>query len=173
MAKSIFNFESEDRVQSPERLNEYIKVATPGVWVMALALLLVLTAFVIWGFTGRIPRLVTLRGGVDPTSDHVIYATVDAARYDIKLLMEKDVEFKLPSGVNGRGKVVDTTKVPLSREEIDKNLESDFLASALVSSDYSNILKVETDVDLSQSALEVGEVTVIVDEVPPISFISN
>ena len=67
MARSVFNFESEDRVESPERLNEYIRVASPGVWVMVSALVLVLVAFLVWGFTGRIPETSTLKGVVDTT----------------------------------------------------------------------------------------------------------
>ena len=62
MARSVFDFENEDRVESPERLNEYIRVAGPGTWVMISALVLVLVAFVLWGFIGTIPETVTVQG---------------------------------------------------------------------------------------------------------------
>ncbi len=43
MAKkeSLFRQESIDRMQSPEKTDEYIRVSTPRAWIFALALLLV------------------------------------------------------------------------------------------------------------------------------------
>lgn len=171
MARSVFNFESEDRVESPERLNEYIRVANPGVWVLVSALVLVLVAFVAWGFIGRIPETVTLKGVVDETLNYHIDVLVDPSQYSAKSLVGKEVVFTFPSGIRGRGKVVNATSTPFSREEMSAMLESDFLTSSLVTSDYSNVLDVEPDADLSEHGLEIGQVTIITNEVPPITFL--
>ena len=173
MANSIFDFESRARVQSPEQLKKYIRVATPGIKVMIFAMFLVLAAFILWGITGRIPKVATFKCGVDPMPGHHIYALVDPAKYDVEKFVGKEVEFKRPSGISGRGKAIDGTTPPLSREEIAQILKSDFLTNALVTADYSNVLEVEPEDDLSLNRLEIGEVTIIVDEVPPISFLIN
>ena len=73
----MFDFENEDRVESPERLNEYIRVANPGTWVMVSALLLVLAAFIAWGLIGTIPRSVTLKGVVDKSTGYSLDVVVD------------------------------------------------------------------------------------------------
>ena len=39
---SIFRKKSLERVQSPEQLNDYIKVANPGVWLVLIAVIIFL-----------------------------------------------------------------------------------------------------------------------------------
>ena len=171
MARSVFNFESEDRVESPERLNEYIRVASPGVWVMVSALVLVLVAFLVWGFTGRIPETITLKGVVDKTMNYHMDVFIDASRYSGQSLVDKEISFSLPCGETGHGKIVNAGKTPYSKEELAKLLESDFLANSLLYADYSYVLDVDPMEDLSDHDLEIGEVTIITKEVPPISFL--
>ena len=171
MRRSVFDFENEDRVESPERLNEYIRVANPGTWVMVSALLLVLAAFIAWGLIGTIPRSVTLKGVVDKSTGYSLDVVVDASQFTGESLVGKEATYYLPSGAAGKGKIVRTTDTPLSREEMAGVLESDFLASSLVYSDYSYILLLEPEEDLTEHGLEIGQVTIIVDEVRPVSFL--
>ena len=171
MPRSVFDFENEDRVESPERLNEYIRVAKPGTWVMVSGLLLVLVAFIAWGFIGTIPISVTLKGVVDESSNYSLDVVVDASQFSGKSLVGKEATYWLPSGAAGKAKVTKATETPLSREEMADVLQSDFLASSLVDSDYSYILLVQPEEDLSDHGLEIGQVTVITDEVRPVSFL--
>ena len=171
MRRSVFDFENEDRVESPERLNEYIRVANPGTWVMVSALLLVLAAFIAWGLIGTIPRSVTLKGVVDKSTGYSLDVVVDASQFTGESLVGKEATYYLPSGSAGKGKIVRATDTPLSREEMAGVLESDFLASSLVYSDYSYILLLEPEEDLTEHGLEIGQVTIIVDEVRPVSFL--
>ena len=171
MQRSVFDFENEDRVESPERLNEYIRVANPGTWVMVSGLVLVLVAFIAWGFIGTIPKSVTFKGVVDESTNYCLDIVVDASQFSGKNLVGKEAAYKLPSGATGRAKVIRTTETPLSREEMAGVLEDDFLSSSLVNSDYSYILLVEPEEDLSEHGLEIGQVTVITEEVRPISFL--
>lgn len=43
-----------NQVNSPEQLNQYIRLANPGVWVLLLAIVLLLIGVCIWGFYGKI-----------------------------------------------------------------------------------------------------------------------
>lgn len=171
MPRSVFDFENEDRVESPERLNEYIRVANPGTWAMVSGLVLVLVAFIAWGFIGTIPKSVTLKGVVDESTNYSLDVVVDATQFSGKSLVGKEATYLLPSGAAGKAKVTKATETPLSREEMADVLQSDFLASSLVDSDYSYILLVQPEEDLSDHGLEIGQVTVITDEVQPVSFL--
>ena len=171
MPRSVFDFENEDRVESPERLNEYIRVAKPGTWVMVSGLLLVLVAFIAWGFIGTIPKSVTLKGVVDESTNYSLDVVVDASQFSGKSLVGKEATYRLPSGATGKAKVTKATETPMSREEMTNVLESDFLASSLVDSDYSYVLLVQPEENLSDHGLEIGQVTVITDEVQPVSFL--
>ena len=171
MPRSVFDFENEDRVESPERLNEYIRVVNPGTWVMVSGLFLVLVAFIVWGFTGTIPQTEVFKCVVDETTGYGLDVVVNAEQFFGKSLIGKEATYRLTSGVSGKAKVVDASETPFSREEMAELLESDFLTSALVESNYSYILLVEPEGDLSKHGLEIGEIAVITDEVRPVSFL--
>ncbi|MBQ4482075.1 MAG: hypothetical protein II966_02470 [Lachnospiraceae bacterium] len=54
MADSIFREKSLERVSSPEKLNDYIRVTTPSVWVILIATFLILFGAIVWSIFGRI-----------------------------------------------------------------------------------------------------------------------
>ena len=54
MNTNIFRKSSIDRANSPEQLNEYIRVANPGVWLVLAAVVVLLIGVVIWGIFGKI-----------------------------------------------------------------------------------------------------------------------
>ena len=51
---SLFREKSLEAVQSPESLNDYLKVTSPGVWLVLGAVILLLTGTILWGIFGRI-----------------------------------------------------------------------------------------------------------------------
>ncbi len=54
MKENIFRKKSIDRVNSPEQLDEYIRVASPGVWLVLTGIVVLLVGFVVWGIFGTI-----------------------------------------------------------------------------------------------------------------------
>ncbi len=62
MAKQLFREESLKRVSSPEQLDEYIRVASPGIWVSILAVLTLLMGLFMWGIFGRITMVRPVNG---------------------------------------------------------------------------------------------------------------
>ena len=44
---------SIERVSSPEQLNDYVKVSSPGVWAVLAAVLILLAGAFVWGILGR------------------------------------------------------------------------------------------------------------------------
>ena len=51
---NIFRKKSIDKVSSPEKLDDYIKVTTPSVWITLVAILILVVGAVMWGIFGRI-----------------------------------------------------------------------------------------------------------------------
>ena len=51
----IFREQSMNRVNSPEALNDYIRVTTPSVWIVLLALVVLLVGMLAWGALGTVP----------------------------------------------------------------------------------------------------------------------
>ena len=54
MNNSLFRKKSIDRISSPEQLNDRIRVANPGVWLLMTGILLVLTGICVWMIFGRL-----------------------------------------------------------------------------------------------------------------------
>ncbi len=50
----IFRKKSMDRVSSPEALNDYIRVTTPSVWIVLIALVVLLLGMLAWSILGRV-----------------------------------------------------------------------------------------------------------------------
>lgn len=42
------------RISSPEQVDDYIRVTTPGMWLLVTAILVLLAALIIWGFTAKL-----------------------------------------------------------------------------------------------------------------------
>ena len=51
---SIFRKKSIDKVSSPEKLDDYIRVTTPSVWITLAAIVILLVGIIVWGFFGRL-----------------------------------------------------------------------------------------------------------------------
>ena len=62
MESKIFRKTALDKISSPEQLNEYMKVAGPGVWCIMAALAVTFAAFFIWGVLGSIPETTDISG---------------------------------------------------------------------------------------------------------------
>lgn len=51
---SIFREKSIDRINSPEQLDSYIRVTTPSVWIILIALIVLLLGFLAWSIFGKV-----------------------------------------------------------------------------------------------------------------------
>ena len=50
----LFREKSLETIKSPEALNDYLRVTSPGVWLVMTAVILLLIGAVVWGIFGRI-----------------------------------------------------------------------------------------------------------------------
>lgn len=82
MNTKLFRKSSIDRISSPEQLNEYIRVANPGVWLILAAVAALLIGVVIWGVFGTVET--TIKTGAVVNNDTAIcyVSAEDASRLE-------------------------------------------------------------------------------------------
>ena len=54
MNNNIFRQKSIDKISSPEKLDDYIKVTKPSVWITLIAIVLLLAGAVVWSIFGEV-----------------------------------------------------------------------------------------------------------------------
>ena len=54
MNEQIFRKKSLERVSSPEQLNEYIRVSTPGMWMVLVSIVALLIGVCVWSVVGHL-----------------------------------------------------------------------------------------------------------------------
>jgi hypothetical protein len=50
----LFRKKSMDRVSSPEQLNDYIRVTSPGLWLVLAAVVILLAGMLAWSILGTV-----------------------------------------------------------------------------------------------------------------------
>lgn len=73
MSNQIFREKSMERVASPEQLNDYIRVTSPSVWIILLAMLVLLAGILVWSVFGRV-KIHNAEGG-EETVAPITYVT--------------------------------------------------------------------------------------------------
>lgn len=55
MKEELFREKSLDKVKSPDKADEYLRVANPSFWIVIAAIIILAAAFFVWGYLGEIP----------------------------------------------------------------------------------------------------------------------
>ena len=50
----LFREKNLERLESPEKLNDYLRVTSPGVWLILITVIVLLAGVCIWGVFGKI-----------------------------------------------------------------------------------------------------------------------
>ena len=194
----IFIEDDRDRVRSPEELDAYIRVINPGMRVLVLALTLVLVALIVWGYTGTLPVTVSASGVMasiesrmhnsnafynrdsfglekglteEELQSNNAYFFLNAYEFSGDDLMGKEVIVSRPGKNTVHGTVVSVEPVPYSREEILAEFVSQWVVENCVQSDYSWVVAARLDSDEYDDSLALVDVTIVTENVHPISFL--
>lgn len=155
MSNPILTKNSENKVSSPEQLNDYIKVSNLGVWLILLVLIILLASVFIWGAFGQIKTTVSAVG-VAQNGTVLCYAeSVD------KIAVGDEVK------IDGKsGKVVSVSDKPISIKEIE-TLYDEYTMYSL------NLPEWNYEISISCENCEDGvkNAKIICDTIKPISFI--
>lgn len=155
--ENFFRKSSMERISSPEQLNNYIKVATPSVWMVLATVIVLLAGVCIWGVFGHLDTKIKATA-VAENGEVTCYVSAQDA---------KDVEPGMTVAVG------DDTGVVLAVDEKLTEVGENFDSYAL----YLGELKVgdwvcaiTVDAPVSDG---VYESQITVDSVTPMSFILN
>lgn len=156
MNTNLFRKSSIDRVNSPEQLNEYIRVANPGVWLILAAVVALLVGVVIWGVFGTIETTIETGVVVDGGTATCYVSAEDASRLETG--MSVSVE-------NVVGNIKSVSSVPV---QIDDSF-SDYILylTGFAKGDFCYAVEIE----LPGMADGVYIATITVDSIHPISFV--
>ncbi len=58
--QSIFRKKSQEYIDSPEKLDNYLHVTSPGVWALLLAVIVLLIGSCVWGVMGKLETHITV-----------------------------------------------------------------------------------------------------------------
>ncbi len=159
MEKSVFRQSSLERISSPEQLNDYIKVSSPGVWLIIAAMLILVASLFVWGITGDIPTTYTVTGDANGGSILCYFSPEDAAA--LRAGMEVRVG-------EVSGTLDSISPMPLSYAETASRYNSDYTIHSLQLSDWNSCVTISADVPDG-----LHEVTIIAETVKPLSFLMN
>ena len=185
----------ENPTAGQEDLSEYIRATSPGVMVVIVSLLVMFAAVTIWGAIGTLPVTETVTGLVVDASEYakvypdevknlpsvkegdiLVFCFVDASRYNDQAIKEygEDATLRMPDQKTYKGKIDMWSKAPISMEEAKKVLfGNDWVTEQCVKQNYNWCLVIRPSEDLSQYVFTLAEVTLLTDEVAPISFLLN
>ena len=153
----IFRKKAIERVTSPEKLDDYIHVTSPSIWMALAGIICILVGALVWAAFGNIYTTVGGAGMVN-NNNLVIY---------IKVSDRPSVKEGMDITVNGHKTVVreiSPEPVQVSEEVGEYVLD----AAGLKSGDWTYM--VEADIDLPDG---VYEASITVESIHPIKFVTN
>ena len=103
--ESIFRQESLDRSLSPDVLNQYIKAATPKIWLMLVSVILILAGIIVWANVGY----------VEVKYDIVL--TVDGGEYVAQVEKDTFEKIKEESFVRWEDKKVEIAEAKIEKAD--------------------------------------------------------
>ena len=198
MKDSVFRKKSLDRISSPEQLNDYIKVSNPSVWVVLIALIIMIGAFVVWSFSGNITSKVNGTGvfesieGSNSPSSVVCYIN---ANYMNKL--ERGMQVRLYNNDANEstyvlGKVEFVSPNPVTQSDIIDKYDNQYIADSILSDDSQYAVAVLISLNKDSTSDDgykwangekgnseyiktnnLCRVEIITEEITPIDFLIN
>lgn len=157
MENGLFRQKSLDKVSSPEQMNDYIRVTSPGVWLVLGAAIALLAGLIIWSALGRLETTVAAAAvaGPDGTVCYVREGDLDAvhAGQTVHIGGEEHV-------------LADVASRPVA---VDESFDAYAMhVGGLEAGQW--VYPAEVDAPLPEG---VYEAEIVVDSVSPISFLLN
>ena len=156
--EKVFREKSLQRLNSTDKLDDYLKVTRPSLWLILGAIILLLVGVVFWGTYGTIESTTT--------------TAIIVKNNTYTIVMDKDVYDKLESDSFFR---VENTEI-----KYDENATIDVVEYSQLDNKtiyYSNVTENDTIVSISGSISGfdngVYSCTVVFEQIPPIKFVIN
>ena len=117
MDETLYRKKSLEKISSPEALSDYLRVTSPTVWLILIAIILLLSGLLIWSSVASIDSFATGTAAVEDGSMHIRFADEQIAR-NVKVGMPVRVgekESRVTSiGRDGEGKIFASAETTLA-----------------------------------------------------------
>lgn len=149
----VFRKSNLERISSPERLNDYIKVISPSVVLLMSAMALLLVGALVWGFFGNIPLTKSATGAFyasQPGGGCDRLAVVVPAEEIGELQTGMEVQVSPASASREtygfiRGKIAEIADYPVSHDELLKLLQNEQLTALILPETAGILVTVELE----------------------------
>ena len=157
MNRQLFKKSNIDRISSPEQLQDYVRVANPGLWMLISTIVILLVGVVVWGFIGKLDTTMPTAIVTDAGKAVIYISESNVEKLDIGMVVRSgDKEYKI-TGI---------AKEPI---RVDDSL-SDYAihASDLAMGEWVYAVSIDGEhVDGVQKA------DIVIESISPISFVLN
>ena len=156
MNNNVFRQKSINKINSPESLNDYVKVTNPSVWIILAGVLILIIGALVFGMVGKVDTKVN---AVAEVNNGIITVYVD----------EADAQsIKTGMTVNIDGTVCEITNIP---DRPVKAIEVDEYVLHVGNMDYSQWVYPVAVGGTSNDGVYAASVTV--ERVSPMSYVFN
>lgn len=158
MAHNIYRKESIERMSSPDRLDVYIHVTSPGLWLLFGAIIVLLLSALVWGMFGRITVTVDGLAIVDAGETYLL---VPASKADA---IEQGMSVRIGEV---QGEVESLTDIRGIMPEISAKYGGEYAI------DNPTMAYQTFRIRISNLSDGMYDASVIIESIRPFSFITN
>ena len=157
MNKHLFKKSSKDKVSSPEQLQDYVKVANPGLWMVISAIVILLAGVIAWGFIGKIATTMSTAIVTDDGKSVIYVGESDVEKIDVGMT------------VRSEGKEYTITDIAKEPIKVDGSLTDYAIhASGLTAGEWVYVVSID-----GEHSDGVQKADIVIESISPISFILN
>ena len=150
-----------EKITSPEQLNDYIHVTTPGAWLILSSILIFLAGFLFWIFTGQLEVSFSSYIYTDGEASLAFISPDNASK------LKKGMAVRIAdSGIRGTVEQVASVTTPY-REILELVGETNALMMGINDSD--KLIRVA--MRIKDAPEKVSRAVYVVDTVKPVSFV--
>lgn len=72
-SRKLFREESLEKAESPENINSYIRVISPGVWALVIAIIVAILGIIIWAVFGTVNSKADVKFRAEESGKAIVY----------------------------------------------------------------------------------------------------
>lgn len=147
------------KVDSPEQLNQYIRLSNPGVWILLLAIVVLLVGVCIWGYFGKIDTKIKTVAVSDNSSSYLYVKEEDLPKIENGMSVE----------LNNNENTFEIIDIEESPEKVTENIDE--YARHLGNLQIGEwVYKCRLDKNIKEGAYSAN---IIIESIAPMTFITN
>lgn len=171
-------------MKSTNKLNEYLRVGNAGIYILIAFLVLVIAAVFIWAGAGSLTKTEDVTGIIltDESLDEpvvTVRCTLNAPAYNGVNLLGAKASMRMADGKVCQGTVVSHVQTPVAIGDYAKEFGFsdlpehciDWVNMQVVNGSYVYPVRISADIDLREYEYQLADVSIVVAEQHPISFL--